>query len=245
VRREGDTRTQSALVIIERGPGGGVIVDGLLDRPEDPAGPRHEVEDRAGQDRSPAATARRLREALRYMVEAELALEAEAVPALAVLERALTGRNGGWPRPLLAVPGEIGAGAIEEEAERLREESRTLVDEFAAALEEQASQPALRERGPDIASLMLDWKIDCADGQLTHWTHDDLREFLLDWYPRMGGSDEEAPDAVPDAVTAFVRFLGARDLLSGADAEALAATVERLRDRFLEAAQAGRKRKRP
>jgi hypothetical protein len=243
VRRDGDSLTQSAMVIIERGPSGEVIVDGLLNGPEDPDAAGRELDelivgDSRTETRSSAATERRLRAALRGMVEGELALESEAVPALALLERALTGSNGRWPRPLFAIPDSVGIDSGEEEEERLRYEAETLVEEFASVLEEQAPlETALREHGPDTAFLMLDWKIGYADRELTRWTHDDLREFLLDWYPRKGDSDEETLAAVPNAVTAFIRFLGARDLLLGTDAEALAATVERLRDRFEAAAR--------
>jgi hypothetical protein len=84
---------------------------------------------------------------------------------------------------------------------------------------------------------MTDWKIGHADGMLTRWTHEDLRTFLLDWYPRKGGSDDETLAAAPGAVVTFLRFLDQRRLLSGADIEALATTVESLRDRFEDSAR--------
>jgi hypothetical protein len=127
---------------------------------------------------------------------------------------------------------------VEYELEEWPELADELLDALITKLEEDRSGDAgLLEHGPDIAFLMIDWKIGYADRLFTHWTQADVREFLLDWFPRTGASDEETLAAVPSAMVAFLRFLQERRLLSGASIEALAGTVTRIRDPFHDAAR--------
>jgi hypothetical protein len=104
---------------------------------------------------------------------------------------------------------------------------------LAADLDKTGAEPPLREHAPFVADAMLEWKIDYSDGDLGRWSVADLREFLLDWYPRKGDSEREVLSVVCPSVMAFLRFLDATGRLVRGDAGALAAAVARLRPQFL------------
>ena len=92
---------------------------------------------------------------------------------------------------------------------------------------------ALRADGPYVAYCMLGWKLVCADGDLGRWTLGDLRELLLEWFPRKLTADDQTIEIAADAVTRFLRFLAHEDLLDApVPLTSLEATVERLRPRF-------------
>ncbi len=202
LRRRGQRKAQAVGLFVVQEPCGGVVAAGLL-------GGRELLR---GATRAQAIggdeLAETLRSALEHMVEHERELSADVLPPLLVLERAITGRVGGWPRPALARP------EPDEEA---------LVEAFA---DEHGDEAAL------VADLLCDWKRDYKEAPLDHWTVGDLDEFLLDWYPRKGDSDDESLAAVPTSVVAFLTFLDEIGRLSGDPLERLVATVEQLRDRF-------------
>lgn len=64
--------------------------------------------------------------------------------------------------------------------------------------------------GDCVASSMLEWKGGYDDGRLGRWTQGDLREYLLDYFPRKVSVGEETLDAVPECVCAFLGFLDTR-----------------------------------
>jgi hypothetical protein len=209
LQRRGQRKAQAVALLVMHEPCGGVIASGLLGGRELLRGATKD--EAIGRDE----LAETLRSALAHMVEHSLALDADYLPALLLLERALTGRAGGWPRPALAGPNP----KLDEEA---------LVEEFA---DEHGDEAAL------VADLLCDWKRDYAEAPFDHWTVGDLHEFLLDWYPRKGYCDDESLAAVPGSIVAFLAFLDELDRLSGDPLATLIASVEQLRAPFERAAR--------
>ncbi|MGH2499641.1 MAG: hypothetical protein ACRDF0_06085, partial [Candidatus Limnocylindria bacterium] len=250
--RPGSEQLQPVVVFVENEPCGAVVVGATLGVPDEPEPVRGLLRDLAPDDRpaeplDAAELTRRLRSALAHMERHEVPLDKEAASVLPLLERALTGHAGGLPRPFVALVDEAGplddeagvldddeAGALDDderaEAE-LRDAADDLTEAFAAALEEAGSP--LAEHGPFVAHCMLDWKIGYADGALLRWTLGDLRELLLDWFPRKVTADDETIAVGVDAVAAFLRFLAGEELLDApVPLASLEAAVERLRPRF-------------
>ncbi|HEX8158817.1 MAG TPA: hypothetical protein VF526_15640 [Solirubrobacteraceae bacterium] len=87
--------------------------------------------------------------------------------------------------------------------------------------------------GDFAAGALLEFKGRRGDGRLDHWTVEDLREFLLGWFPRTVYADEDLQRDVPDCVTVFFRFLAARGSLNGDSLDELEAACESLRGQFL------------
>ena len=67
---------------------------------------------------------------------------------------------------------------------------------------------------PNDAGMLMDWKVNYADGALDRWTLADAEEFLLDWCPRKLSAPADIWPRIPPAVAAFVDFLAATGLLS-------------------------------
>ena len=238
--RPGSEQSQAMVVFVENEPCGGVIVSATLSEPADPQRVRRLMRDVVHDGGSvdpvePGELERRLRSALEHMERHDLPLDGEAATVLPLLERALTGQAGRLPRPLVAPPDNHEDVDDEEvEEERLRDRADALVEAFAASLEE--AQPGLREHAPFVAQCMVNWKIDYADRRLERWTLGDLRELLLDWFPRKVTADDETIAIGADAVGAFLRFLAAQGLLEGpVPVSSLEAAVERLRPHFEQA----------
>lgn len=233
LQRPGTAEAQAAVIFVEHEPCGGVIVEGLLGGPEDPEAVRALLS-RPHRDVGPAEPvgaaefAEALAGALGHMVEHWIELPAGALPPLFVLERALAGRPGRWPRPVLGRPEE---GDDEDVEAPLHSQADALVEEFAASLNGE-DDARLLEHGQFVAGTMCEWKIGYADGRLERWTVAELDEFLLEWYPRKGDSQEETVAAAPACVTAFLRFLADSGRLSGDGIELLGAAVARLRGHF-------------
>jgi Plasmid pRiA4b ORF-3-like protein len=83
---------------------------------------------------------------------------------------------------------------------------------------------------------LLDWKWE-AEGRLTCWTADDLRELLLEWCPQaLAIPDEELPRVVP-GVRTLLRFLDETELLDPESDRlgALEATLDWAEPQFAEA----------
>ena len=143
---------------------------------------------------------------------------------------ALAGLGGTLPRP----PVEL---ATDEPADSARDEADALVDAFAAELDEQGADRLLLDHAPFLAHLLLSWRLDYGDGDLFRWTAAELREFLLEWYPRKGDADDETLAAVTPSLAAFLRFLAERSVLEGDAIEGLEAALVRLEDRFAHTAR--------
>jgi hypothetical protein len=228
LRRPEDDLTQAIVVLVEHQPCGAIIVGVAAAGPHDGPGPEallHEAGDRPVERLDAEALLRRLREALAHMVRHDVPLDSEAAAALPLLERALTGHAGRLPRPLTE--------DVDEQA-RLHERADALVEAFAEALEhDDHADPALRQDGPYVAHCMLDWKLADADGNLERWTLGDLRELLLDWFPRKVTADDQVIEIAAEAVTRFLYFLADEDLLDApVPVTSLEAAVQRLRPRF-------------
>lgn len=241
LRRPGSEAEQPLVVFVEREPCGAVIVGATLGAPDDSGAPRELLRDLASEDRpaEPLDTfelARRVRSALGHMERHEVPLDADAARILPLLERGLTGRAGRLPRPPSGPPEQE---PVDEDAEEtaLRENADALMEAFGTLLEEDEDvEPALRDHGPFVAHCMLEWKLGYADGELVRWTLGDLRELLLDWFPRKVTADEGTIAVAADAVTAFLGFLAAEELLDApVPLASLEAAVARLRPRFEQA----------
>jgi hypothetical protein len=264
LRRPGRDEEQSFVVLVRHESCGAVIVGAMLALPNDRGAARDLSRDRALEDRPtqplrvPELT-ERLRAALDHMERHDVELDAEAGRVLPLLERALTGRVGGFARPSTGPPvdllgddadlldaaerfGDVGPldaddlldDEAEDEEQELRVQADDLVEAFAAALEDDAdADTTLREHGPFVAHCMLEWKIGYADRRLVTWTLGDLREFLLDWFPRKVTADDETITIAADAVTAFLGFLAREERLDApVPLASLEAAVARLRTRF-------------
>lgn len=167
---------------------------------------------------------RSLHAVLDAMVRNDVGLDSDAGRVLPLLERALTGHAGRLPRPLADEPDPEEAG---------RAAADMLVETFAEHLEDANFAPELIEHAPFVAHTMLDWKLDHADGELLRWDIGDLREYLLDWFPRKVTCDAETIPLAPAAVAEFLRFLDAADLLEApVPLRSLTAAVERLAPAF-------------
>ena len=244
LRRPGEEQAQAVLLVVEFEPEGGVLVDGLMTGPETPEDLRGLLE-RPGEEVDleiigAAELAGSLRAPLQYMVDSELALGIELMPPLLTLEGALGEPRASWPQPFVLpadaddelAPGEP-ALAEEDEEERLHDLADELVEEFADALEAGEAGPALLEHGPFVAHTLCSWKLDYADdSRLERWRAAELREFLLEWYPRKGDAQAELVAALPACAEAFLRFLADSGWLAGDGIERLAATLEALRGAF-------------
>jgi Plasmid pRiA4b ORF-3-like protein len=117
----------------------------------------------------------------------------------------------------------------DEEAAKERER---LLDRFAAWAERHG---AVDEVG--VAGSLLDYKSQYADGNLGHWSADDLRDFLLEWCPRhLALPEEDIPQAIP-VVRAFLGFLDQAGLLDPDSdrLQTLEATLDWIAPRFAEA----------
>ncbi|HET6551415.1 MAG TPA: hypothetical protein VFG79_23305 [Solirubrobacter sp.] len=227
--REGETLVQPLVVFVEHEPCGAVIVDASLAEPMprgDAAGVLDQL-DGAPRRLSAGELSHALREALDHMVRHDLPLGLDASLVLPLLERALTGHAGRLPRPLPA----------EADAEQAgRREAELLVEAFEHQLERTGVSPDLLEHGPFVAHTMLEWKLDYGDGELLQWGLADLREFMLEWFPRKVTCEPETPSVVPAAVVAFLGFLEVAELLEvPVPITSLTAAVKRLTPRFVDA----------
>jgi hypothetical protein len=92
------------------------------------------------------------------------------------------------------------------------------------------------QHGGFVASSMLQYKRDHADGRLCHWTRGDLAEYLLDHFPRKISVKEDTLPAVPDCACAFLEFLHTQGSLSGEPLDQLDQACHALRGEFLERA---------
>lgn len=87
--------------------------------------------------------------------------------------------------------------------------------------------------GDFTAGALLEFKGRHGDGRIDHWTVADVREFLLDWFPRSVLVDDGLRRDVPDCAVVFFRFLAARGSLTGDGLWELEAACAQLRGRFL------------
>lgn len=94
--------------------------------------------------------------------------------------------------------------------------------------------PAPRS-GPFIVHSMLEWKAIYADGQLDQWTRGDIREYLLDHFPRKISGDDQLLFDTPTCVRDFIYFLADRGTLRGDPMRDLADYADEIAEEFLAA----------
>jgi hypothetical protein len=244
--RPGEQEVQAAMFGIEHQDTGGALVECELTPPSAIIEARELLEgaDGAGapQPIGSDELAARVADAARRAVDAEIALGPEAGLALPVLSRALTGDPRGLPRPAVLAPWEQDDPELIVDAAEDEEGFHRLMDKLLDEFEQHARATYLPdsvvwEHGDFVASTMLQWKGGYDDGRLGRWTHADLAEYMLDYFPRKVSVDEETLAAVPECVRAFLGFLAARGSLSGEPLEQLEEACEELRAEFLESAQ--------
>lgn len=109
-----------------------------------------------------------------------------------------------------------------------------LLDEMENFVREYYGYDSASWRSGDFtAGALLEFKGRHGDGRIGHWTVGDVREFLLDWFPRTVVADEDVRRDVPDCAAVFFRFMAARGSLSGDGLWELEAACARLRGPFL------------
>ena len=232
LRRPHAHTAQPAVLFIEYEDCGGVVAGITVAEPAAPEAARRLLRRPGGGGaaavrRPVEEVAKRLRSVLDHMIDHDVPLSSEHAPLLPFVGSALAGRGGALPRP----PVEL------EPTDTARDDAGALVDAFAAELDEQGADQALVDHAPFLAHLLLSWRLDFGDGELLRWTAADVREFLLEWYPRKGDADDETLAAVRPSLAAFLRFLAERSLLEGDSIEGLEAALVRLETRFAHAAR--------
>jgi hypothetical protein len=222
--RPGTEEMQPLTVFVEHEPWGALIAGAMLGAPTERAR-AVSLLDEADATPSPVTAdvlARDLRAALEAMARHDAGLDVDAGRVLPLLERALTGHAGRFARPPAEEPDD-------EEAER--DAADVLVEAFEAYLED--AGPDLLEHAPFVAHTMLEWKLDYADGELERWDAGDLREYLLDWFPRKVTCDAATVPVAAAAVIEFLTFLDEADLLAAPmPLKSLTGAVRRLRPAF-------------
>jgi hypothetical protein len=255
LRRPGAREAQAALVGIEHHDVGDVLVACSLMPPGDERPVRELLSDGVHGVGTPASitadelTARVLAAAQRA-VDAQISLGHEDGPALVITSRALTGDLAGVPRPVVLAPWEDDPHLIDDDEDRDEDqededededsdrEMEKLLDEFeqhACATHPPGGE--VWQHGGFVASSMLQYKRDYADGRLCHWTRADLAEYLLDHFPRKISVKEDTLPAVPDCACAFLEFLHTQGSLSGEPLDQLEQACHALRGEFLERAR--------
>jgi hypothetical protein len=109
-----------------------------------------------------------------------------------------------------------------------------LLDEMEDFVSEHHGPDGAAWRSGDFAAgALLEFKGRHGDGRVDHWTVDDVREFLLGWFPRTVLADEELQRDVPDCAAVFFRFMAARGSLTGDPLSELEAACAHLQSQFL------------
>jgi len=242
LRRPGAPDAQAALLAIEHEDTGGALVECTLTPPAPVAEARDLLRGVDGgsapQPIAPDELAARVVAAARRAVDAEIALRAEAGPALPIVSRALTGDPTGLPRPALLAPWDDDDEELIVDAADDEEGFRRVMEALLGELEQhaRATHPpggVVCQHGDFVASTMLEWKGGYGDGRLGRWTQGDLAEYLLDYFPRKVSGGQDMVDAVTECASAFLEFLDARGSLSGEPLDELQQACEELHDEFL------------
>jgi hypothetical protein len=88
----------------------------------------------------------------------------------------------------------------------------TLLDRYDAWY--RAHHPGTEVVDVSDLDLLLNWKLNYADGRLDEWTVDQLEEFLLDWCPRKVSVSAADAALMPSSVAEAFTFLAHQRLLS-------------------------------
>jgi hypothetical protein len=104
-----------------------------------------------------------------------------------------------------------------------------IVDGF---MREQQQSDSWRGAAGFVSESFLRYKIDYADGQLQRFSVADIREFLLDYFPRKLTVDDAMIERTPDILLAFFAWLERSGMLSQRTAAAIARCIEENRQRF-------------
>lgn len=109
-----------------------------------------------------------------------------------------------------------------------------LLDEMEDFVREHYGHDSAGWRSGDFAAgALLEFTGRHDGARIGHWTVGDVREFLLDWFPRTVWADEDLQADVPDCAVVFFRFMAARSSLSGDPLSELERACAQLRSQFL------------
>jgi hypothetical protein len=87
--------------------------------------------------------------------------------------------------------------------------------------------------GDFVAGALMEFRGRHGDGRIGHWTVADVRQFLLDWFPRTVYVEQDLQRDVTDCAAVFFRFMAARRCLTGDSLSELEAACAELQDEFL------------
>jgi mRNA interferase RelE/StbE len=244
---------QLAAILVELEETGGAAVEGMLTPPAGDPEPFVSAGGGALEPRPiPVEEARdRLRRALECTAELDLEVSYELGVCLPLIARGLTGSAEGLPAVEVSEideddldlldeelsadddgldgdePGPLYVHPTDDAAFELVEGG--LREEFGDYLVERGlDDGAVYEHGAYIAGSALHWKWGYAGGRLGTWTRADLREYMLDHYPRKASSDEETLAAAPNCLAELLGFLDARGWLAGDPLGELLEVIEAL-----------------
>src|SRR3954453_17298016 len=207
LRRPGARELQPAMLAIEHEHTGGALVQCALAPPARFKDARDLLDGVAGASApepvAPGELAARVVAAAHRAIDQQIALGPEAGSALAVLSRALTGDPAGLPRPTVLAPWEDDDPELIVDPVEDEDGFQLLMERLLAELEQHATatyppDTVVWQHGDFVSSTMLEWKGGYHDGRLGHWTHADLAEYLLDYFPRKVSVDADTLDAVPE-----------------------------------------------
>ncbi|MGO9954373.1 MAG: hypothetical protein ACLP50_00050 [Solirubrobacteraceae bacterium] len=107
----------------------------------------------------------------------------------------------------------------------------SLMDEYERYLESEHAIcpdcPVVRT-GPVIVRSMLEWKAVERDGQLGHWTVEDIHAYLLGHLPRQAVKDRDVLGDAPTCAKDLVYFMSDRGTLAGDHVGALAEATDEI-----------------
>lgn len=87
-----------------------------------------------------------------------------------------------------------------------------------------------------VAAGVMDFKWGYLDGDLAHWTPDDIAEILLGLYPAKAILEPADLDAIPTAFGGFLRFLTHAGIVTSLDSSGAVELIEHIRPHFHAAA---------
>jgi len=246
--RPGDSREQTAMVVVEHEETGGALVEGFLGEPEAPSEAARLREQIIGKAPEPLVreepSAGEVRAALIAAAERtrelDLQVDFELVSWLPLLSLAVTGDSQALGHLTADEPLELpdmlyvdpdDADGFEAMADEILSD---FDEEVLAAVDEDSP---LARSGSFVARAMLEFKWGYKDGLLAHWTAAEVEEFLLDHAPRKLSQPGDEAEDNPDCVIALLEFFDEVGGLEGDTLGTLIRVTESLRS---EAARAAR-----
>lgn len=242
--RPGDSRVQTAALVVEREETGGALTGGLLGEPQAEEEARRIREELGRADVEllervpvePTTVRKVLLAAAERAREIDLEVDSELACCLPLISLAVTGDAEAIGPVRAADPDPGGLYVHPEDQEEFERLSGEILSDFEQAVVARAPEAsALRLSGEFMAGSMLNWKWSYGDGRLSRWTAAEVEEFLLDYVPRkISLHDDEVDHPIVGAI-AFLDFLADAGVLEGDTPETLARIAASLRTDVAEA----------